>query len=92
MTTAVKKEDVLNAKRKISELILSRQRGVILSGPLLRLEEDENGEKKWMSRFCSLLDEKIEVRDIDNGELVDEFNVLGQQIKMLDGLDRKSVV
>ena len=85
MTTVVKRDDVLAAKRKISELILSRQRGVILSGPLLRLEHDENGEKKWVSRQCALLDEKIEIMDEQTGEKVDELYVLGHQIKMLDG-------
>ena len=85
MTTVVKRDDVLSAKRKISELILSRQRGVILRGPLLRLEEDEHGDKRWISRSCSLLDEKIEICDEETGEKIDELHVLGHQIKMLDG-------
>lgn len=85
MTTVVKRDDVLVAKRKISELIQSRQRGVILRGPLLRLEEDANGDKKWILRNCSLLDEKIEITDEETGVKIDELPVLGHQIKMLDG-------
>ena len=85
MTTVVKRDDVLIAKRKISELIQSRQRGVILRGPLLRLEEDANGDKKWIPRNCSLLDEKIEITDEETGVKIDELLVLGHQIKMLDG-------
>eukprot|EP00596_Hydrurales_sp_CCMP1899_P005218 CAMPEP_0119052392 /NCGR_PEP_ID=MMETSP1177-20130426/73707_1 /TAXON_ID=2985 /ORGANISM="Ochromonas sp, Strain CCMP1899" /LENGTH=720 /DNA_ID=CAMNT_0007031945 /DNA_START=118 /DNA_END=2280 /DNA_ORIENTATION=+ len=85
MTTVVRRDDILSAKRKISDLILSRQRGVILNGPLMRLETDAAGNKKWMSRKCSLLDEKIEMVDEETGEKVDELRVLGNQIKMLDG-------
>jgi hypothetical protein len=85
MTTVVRRDDILSAKRKISDLILSRQRGVILNGPLMRLETDATGNKKWMSRKCSLLDEKIEMVDEETGEKVDELRVLGNQIKMLDG-------
>ena len=84
MTTVVKRDDVLSAKRKISELILSRERGVILRGPLLRLEEDESGEKKWVLRICALTDEKIEIVN-DENEVIDELPILGHQIKMLDG-------
>jgi hypothetical protein len=85
MTTVVKRDDILSAKRKISDLILSRQRGVILNGPLMRLETDVAGNKKWVPRKCSLLDEKIEMVDEETGQKVDELRVLGHQIKMLDG-------
>jgi hypothetical protein len=85
MTTVVKRDDILIAKRKISDLILSRQRGVILSGSLLRLEEGPGHVKKWVSRTCSLHDEIIEIRDEVTGSKIEELHVLGHQIKMLEG-------
>ena len=61
MTTVVMRDEVLVAKRKISELIQSYQRGEILGGPLLRLEENANNEKSWVVRKAALMDEKIEL-------------------------------
>ena len=61
MTTVVMRDDVLIAKRKISELIQSYQRGQILVGPLLRLEENASNEKSWVVRKAALMDEKIEL-------------------------------
>ena len=79
MTTVVKRDEVITAKRKISDLIHSRQRGVILSGPLLKLEEDKQ-EKSWIVRKAALLDEKLDMHDHDTNAKVEELSVLGNQV------------
>ena len=46
MTTVVMRDDVLAAKRKISDTIQAHQRGVILGGPLLRLEDSGPADQR----------------------------------------------
>ena len=85
MTTVVKRDEVIAAKWKIAELIHSRQRGVILSGPLLRLEDDPYHGKAWVVRRAALYDERIELYDEQTSEKVAELPIVGYQVKMLDG-------
>lgn len=85
MTTLVERENVSLAKMKLSEVVVSREIGLILNGPLLRLEQDENGDKKWIPRNCTLSNEKVVIMDEENGEKVDEVHVVGCQMKLLDG-------
>ena len=86
MTTVVKRDDVLTAKRKISDLIYSRQRGIILHGPLLRLENGEHDRAKvWIVRKAALIDDRIELYDEETNRKVADLPILGRQIKMLDG-------
>ena len=85
MTTVVKRDEVIAAKRKIADLIHSRQRGVILSGPLLRLEEDPYHGKAWVVRRAALFDERIELYDEQTNQKVAELPIVGHQVKMLDG-------
>ena len=85
MTTVVKRDEIIAAKRKISDLIHSRQRGVILSGLLSRLEENQFGAKSWNTRKCALLDEKVDIFHEETNAKVSEMNILGSQLKMLDG-------
>lgn len=81
MTTVVKRDEVITAKRKISDLIHSRQRGVILSGPLLKLEEYKQ-EKSWIVRKAALLDEKLDMHDHETNAKVEELSVLGNQVRL----------
>ena len=85
MTTVVKKDDNLAAKKKISELVASRDRGVILSGPLLRLEENKDGTKSWVVRKATLVDDKILLYDDETNQKLTDLPILGRQIKMLEG-------
>ena len=85
MTTLVERENVSLAKMRLSEVVVSREIGLILNGPLLRLEQDENGDKKWIPRNCTLSNEKVVIMDEENGEKVDEVHVVGCQMKLLDG-------
>ena len=85
MSTVVRRDDVLEAKRRISGLLRSRLRGEIMVGKLTRLEEDESGNKVWVKRKCALHDETIEISDVNTGEFIDEKGILGYQIKVLDG-------
>ena len=85
MTTVVKRDEIIAAKRKIADLIHSRHRGVILSGPLLRLEENGAQGKSWTVRNCTLVDEKMELFDEQTNAKVGELPVMGNHVKMLDG-------
>ena len=85
MTTLVERESVFTAKMKLSEVVVSREVGLILNGPLLRLEGGETGGKEWIPRNCTLTNEKVIITDEETGEMVDEVHVVGCRMKMLDG-------
>lgn len=81
----VKQLDVLDAKKKICEMTISHQKGVIIESLLLRLEQNVDGEKVWVSRRVALLDGKIEIFDIETGTRLNEYDLLKFEIKMMDG-------
>ena len=84
MTTMVKLGDLLEAKVRISEALLSRQGGIIIESSLLILEKFDN-EKKWIPRRCVLLGDTIEIIDEITGKIVDELDLLEYHIKMMKG-------
>ena len=85
MTTLVHENKVLDAKKKISEMAISHQKGVIMESLLLRLEQDSEGVKSWVKKRVVLLDGKIQVTDIGTGLTLNEYDLSKFEIKMMNG-------
>ena len=85
MSTLVHENTILEAKKKISEMTISHQKGVIMESLLLRLEQDSEGLKSWLKRRLVLLDGKIRVTDIGTGLILNEYDLSKFEIKMMNG-------
>ena len=84
ITTVVKQEDLLLAKRKLSDAFKSQLRGIIILGDLYR-QEQKTFRKVWQKRFCVLNDNQIEIYTAAGGKRIRIINLADCNIKMLFG-------
>lgn len=89
MITVVKRDDVVTAKRKLSEALTNRPRHAIIEGELYRQEQGAL-MKSWPKRYVILYDDCIEVfsggAPDAGGKKISEIAIVDCDAKMLFGV------
>jgi len=81
MTTVVKRDDLIRAKRILCESLQRGSSGDVLMGNLLKLEQTKSGKKSWQKRSVRL---RLDVLEFWlNDEKVDEMSLSQCEVKML---------
>jgi hypothetical protein len=88
MITVVKRDDVVTAKRRLSDALTGRPRHVVMEGELFRQEQGAL-MKTWPKRYCVLYDDILEVYSggpkESGGKKITEIALVDCDAKMLFG-------